>query len=112
MADSLTFAVASLAHRKRLRHGDIVLAFAALAHHVLLVDQLLFERSLESPSDIIWILILESLRLSSGSVDVLNSESAENDLLAFSQFTTSREVSDEVFPRDPLLLMVSGHSQE
>ena len=42
-SDRLLVRAATLAHAKRLRHRDVVLALTSFGDHVLLIDQLLFK---------------------------------------------------------------------
>ena len=103
---SLSSVILALSHAEGIRHCDIVLALAALGHHVLLIHQLLFELSLHTPFDLLGVFILVACSLCPCSVDVLDRESAKNHLLSGSQFTALCEIDHESIPSDPIALII------
>ena len=108
LSDSLSLrsVIFAFSHGEGIRHCDVVLALAALGHHVLLIHQLLFELSLHTPFDLLGIFILVACSLCPCSVDVLNRESAKNHFFSRSQFTALCEVDHESVPGDPFLLII------
>lgn len=108
----LSLVFSTLAHGEGIRHRDVILSFATFLHHVLLMHQLLFERSLEAPFDIIGVFVLETLRLSPSRVDISDCEAAKDELFVGSQLATPTEVLNEEVPSDALFFVVTCYAQE